>query len=274
MRYFARNLVLAPGGTPNWPDVFEKLRQDDRVVHASEYLSRVVPNLKLGQRIAVIGAGQSAAEIFTDLANRPEHPKVDLILRARAVRPADDTPFVNEIFDAGQTDRFHALPADDRAVALHSLAATNYAVADIELIERMYEMLYEQDVRGQDQLKLRPETKVRVAERTGDQVRLHLTGPAADQIEPYDIVVLATGYCRMLEKSVLADLGPWQTAPVPGRDYRLPMSEGFQPAIFVQGYSEPTHGLSDTLLSILALRSDEIAQTLATLKRSTAMAAE
>ena len=273
-RHFARNLVLAPGGAPYWPDTFDAVQDNDRVIHACDYLSHVQPLLKPDQRIAVIGAGQSAAEIFADLSERAEQPQVDMILRARAIRPSDDTPFVNEVFDPNQTNRFHALHADERAAALRNLAATNYAVTDADLIAQIYDMLYEQDVRGHNRLALRSETKVFGAEARGDQIALRLSGPNGQHIETYDMVVLATGYRRALGGSVLANLSRWQTASTPRRDYRLPMSEGFGPAIFVQGYSEPTHGLSDTLLSVLALRSDEIAQSLGELATSSAMAAE
>lgn len=274
-RHLTRNIVLAPGGKPHWPDAFAPLQDSGRVIHACGYLSQVLPKLKPGQRIAVIGAGQSAAEVFADLAGRPELPQVDMILRGRAIKPSDDTPFVNEIFDPAQTDRFHELPAETRAQTLHSLAATNYAVTDADLIEHIYETLYAQDVRGDDRLGLLAETRVQDAQQVGAKVVLRLSGPTEQRIERYDLVVLGTGYRRALDQSVLAGLSPWQTAQEPDRDYRLPMKETFEPGIFVQGFSEPTHGLSDTLLSVLALRSDEIAQQLETLHgTASAIAAE
>ena len=49
-------------------------------------------------RIAVVGSGQSAAEAFIDLNDSYPSVKVDMILRASALKPADDSPFVNEIF--------------------------------------------------------------------------------------------------------------------------------------------------------------------------------
>ena len=274
-RHLARNVVLAPGGTAYWPTAFTALKDSEQVIHASGYLSRIIPKLKPGLRIAVIGAGQSAAEVFTDLSARVEQPKVDMILRGRAIKPSDDTPFVNEIFDPAQTDRFYGLSADVRAQTLHSLAATNYAVTDADLIEQIYEALYAQDVRGGDRLGLQAETEVQEAQQVGQQIKLRLSGASGHSVETYDFVVLGTGYRRALAESVLADLSPWQTAQEPDRDYRLPMNDAFEPAVIVQGFSEPTHGLSDTLLSVLALRSDEIAQQLEALYRSaSAIAAE
>jgi L-ornithine N5-oxygenase len=122
---------------------------------------------------------------------------------------------------------------------------------------------------------LQAETEVQEAQQVGQQIKLRLSGASGHSVETYDFVVLGTGYRRALAETVLADLSPWQTAQEPDRDYRLPMNDAFEPAVIVQGFSEPTHGLSDTLLSVLALRSDEIAQQLEALYRSaSAIAAE
>lgn len=42
------------------------------------------------------------------------------------------------------------------------------------------------------------------------------------------------------------------------RDYGVIGPRDFRPMVFLQGACETTHGLSDTLLSITAVRSDEI----------------
>ena len=44
------------------------------------------------RQIAVIGAGQSATEIFLDLHGHPNTPEVDMIMRGRAMHPSDDSP--------------------------------------------------------------------------------------------------------------------------------------------------------------------------------------
>lgn len=259
--YRTRSLVLAPGGQPHWPDVFHAVQGTPRVIHAQEYLSAATARIKPGMRVAVIGGGQSAAEIFADLAHRPQVAAVQLILRGRALMPSDDTPFVNEIFDPGQTEVFHAKPEDDRQRILQGLAATNYAVVDGDLIEQIYEMLYEQDVRGDDRLLLSAETQIQAVAASDRSVTLHMSGPDGAVAADFDLVILATGYRRDLDDTMLKSLTPWRKGP-PDRDYRLPMADHFEPAIFVQGFSEATHGLSDTLLSVLPFRSEEIARAL------------
>src|SRR5690606_9673296 len=56
-----RNLAVSIGGAPNIPECFQPLQDDSRVFHSSRYLSTIA-KLDNAQRIAVIGAGQSAAE--------------------------------------------------------------------------------------------------------------------------------------------------------------------------------------------------------------------
>lgn len=263
VRRRARNIVLAPGGQPFWPAEFASLRHGGAVTHSNDYLAERGTRLRPGMSVAVIGGGQSAAEIFADLAQSPALPKVDLILRGYALRPSDDTPFVNEVFDPEQTAAFQTKSAAHRAAVLKDLAATNYAVADADLIAQLYGFFYEQEVEGGARLGLHRETGVSTVRAEGGAVRLGLAGPAGERSARYDWVVLATGYRRDLSATAMADLAPWIEDMVPGHDYRLKTRPGFAPGLFVQGFSEPTHGLSDTLLSVLALRSDEIARSLA-----------
>lgn len=275
-RHRARNLVIAPGGRPRYPDVFAAHRNDPRLTHSNDYMKCVVGDLRPNMRIAIIGGGQSGAEIFADLADRPEASKVDLILRSRALRPSDDSPFVNEIFDPNQIDQFHGLSEAPRRAALRELMTTNYSVVDEDLIQQIYDMLYEQSVQGHDRLSV--EAQMSPLDLTPSEAGMQLTldGITGTQTRVYDHIILATGYTRLVDETMLHGINQFCTGECPGRDYRLPMTDAFLPSIFVQGYSEPTHGLSDTLLSVLALRSQEIVDAVSTrvLAQKTAHAAE
>jgi len=76
------------------------------------------------------------------------------------------------------------------------------------------------------------------------------------------VVVAATGYRRDDHRRLLGELGPYLGDFTVGRDYRLETRDDFLPGIWLQGGCEATHGLSDTLLSILATRSAEICASL------------
>ncbi|NIZ12303.1 lysine N(6)-hydroxylase/L-ornithine N(5)-oxygenase family protein [Phaeobacter sp. HF9A] len=263
-RRLTRDLVLAIGGKPSVPEVFAEVQHLLEVVHSSAYLSTVKPRLAAAKRplkVAVIGSGQSGAEIFYDLANDPTRPEVDFIFRSHALKPSDDSPFVNEIFNADFTSYVYRQPAPQRRALMEEYANTNYSVVDGDLIAQIYGLFYEQDVTGGDAYGLLRSTRVSAAEASDGKIRLMLC-PAdggGPESRDYDLVVLATGYQRRLGETLLAGLHDHITGAETGRTYQIGTAEGFSPRIFLQGYCEDTHGLSDTLLSVLAVRVDEIA---------------
>lgn len=258
-----RNLVVGIGGTPNVPDDFRSLRDDVRVFHSSTYLKDIARH-PCARRIAVIGAGQSAAEIFMDLQGRPHQPQVDLIMRARAIRPSDDSPFVNEVFNVDFTDYMYSRPNDERAALLEEFSQTNYAVADLELIQQIFKVLYLQKVARIDRLRILPQHDVRSVQATPDGIVLSLLDRDAhhESSARYDAVVLATGFQRESYKDLLKPVASYLGDFNVDRNYRLQATPDFLPGIFLQGACEDSHGLSDTLLSVTSVRTGEICSAL------------
>jgi L-ornithine N5-oxygenase len=88
----ARHVVIAVGGKPKIPRNFP---HDPRIMHSSAYCTTLPALLKdhsKAYHIAVVGSGQSAAEIFHDLQLRYPNSKTTLIMRDSALRPSDDSP--------------------------------------------------------------------------------------------------------------------------------------------------------------------------------------
>ena len=88
----ARHVVIALGGSPKIPQVLTPL--EDKVVHSSQYL-KVFPRdapIDKSLHIAIIGAGQSAAEIYEDLTSRLPEATIRLFFADNALRPSDDSP--------------------------------------------------------------------------------------------------------------------------------------------------------------------------------------
>ncbi|MHC2017300.1 lysine N(6)-hydroxylase/L-ornithine N(5)-oxygenase family protein [Methylobacterium sp. CM6247] len=264
-----RAVILATGGEPRILPVFEELQSSARVFHSSRYLSRIdgvpLPEASTRRpRIAVIGAGQTAAELFLDLQSRIPDADIAMIFRGQALKPADDSPFVNEIFNPGFTDFVYGQPEAHRRAIIDEFRGTNYSVIDTDLLTRIFDLLYQQKVSGEHRHALRPRTTVVGASEQAGEIVLETLDAATGLTtrESYDTVILATGYRRDRLETMMPALTPHLTDGAIGRDYRLATRPGFEPAIYVQGFSEPTHGLSDTLLSILVMRGHEIAQSL------------
>lgn len=260
----ARNLVVGLGGTAHIPDMFRPLREDGRVFHSSSYLQGIARRGN-GGRIAVVGAGQSAAEIFMDLHGRPGEACLDLIIRDRSIRPSDDSPFVNEIFNAEFTDYVYSRPDEERHALLQEFRHTNYAAPDPELIMQIFKVFYEQKVSGVQRHRLLRRHHLRGVHADGDGIHLTMCDmhTRREATVRYDTVVLATGYEREQHKALLAPLAPYLGDFSVDRPYRLKSTPDFKPAIFLQGACEATHGLSDTLLSVTSIRTGEIGDALA-----------
>lgn len=88
-----RNVLFATGGQPSLPQGFPQ--RHPRVIHSSQY-AKVVPQLlrdtSAPYRVAVLGAGQSAAEIFSNIQKMYPNSETRLIMRQEFLRPSDDSP--------------------------------------------------------------------------------------------------------------------------------------------------------------------------------------
>lgn len=145
-----RSVVVSAGGTPRVPPAFKALKDDGRVFHHSQYLARMAQQPCVegkAMRIAIIGGGQSAAEAFIDLNDSFASVQVDMILRGSALKPADDSPFVNEVFSPAFTDLVFQQVGAERERLVAEYQNTNYSVVDLDLIERIYGILPPESLR-------------------------------------------------------------------------------------------------------------------------------
>lgn len=216
----ARNVAIAVGGNANVPRAFESLyawppRDAQRaapVVHSSTFLPQMEqlgPLLHRREaegkhlRLAVVGGGQSAAEMLRYLHDRYPLADIDMVFRASALSPSDDSPFVNSAaFDPDASSQFWELPAAYRREVLREFKRTNYSVVNPTLLSELYDLVYDQTVdlpgppRGS--VRILPRTRVDAAEHTERGVRLHLASCMGDEAceADYDGVFLGTGFVR------------------------------------------------------------------------------
>ena len=93
LSFSAKNVIIAVGGQPKLPRVLQGIGEN--VVHSSQYLRAVPHKLPLSKpnaRVAVVGGGQSAAEIFDDLTSRFPQLNTTLYTTQFALKPSDDSP--------------------------------------------------------------------------------------------------------------------------------------------------------------------------------------
>jgi L-ornithine N5-oxygenase len=266
-----KNLILAIGGKPAFPEAVELINVKN-AIHSAHFL----PKLKEGfsdnhqkNRFLVVGSGQSAAEIFTHLMDNYPNSQVTATMRGYAYKPADETEFVNEIFSTSMVDTFYSAVDDNGKRLLEKHKDTNYSVVDPELIRDIYKRLYEQKVTQKSQHQVRNflELNTLVENDNGCQALFTHTMSKETVALGYDAVFLATGYERIEHHSLLNDLSDYLLMNTDAqfqvnRHYKVQTSSNFSAAVYLQGTNEHTHGLSDTLLSILAVRADEIVNSI------------
>lgn len=267
-RRTTRNLVIASGLVPRLPDGIERGK---RVWHSADLRERLGElDEREPLRFAVIGAGQSAAEVVSHLHTRFPVAKIHAILPQYGYRPADDTPFVNRVFDPAAVDEyFHASQtAKDGIFENHS--NTNYSVVDADLIAELYRRTYQESVTGRRRLFVLNMCRVAGLTTGADgrtQLRItQLTDGSSHRLD-IDVVVCATGYGQMDPEPLLGpvaelcrrdDIGRLRV----GRDYQVETADHVTAGIYLQGGIEHTHGISSSLLSNLAAKSDDITRSL------------
>lgn len=269
-RYRARNVVAATGGAPRIPP--DSQPPSGRVVHASQFLQaapRLFPDAAQPLHWLIAGDGQSAGEVALELLRRYPNATIEILARGYSLHASDSTPFVNQSFASQEAARFHAAPRARREAMLRDLRATNYGVVDGALLEELFRATYAAQLAGRNPLTVRGFARLdsardndadgRLAVRVADRVSGEVCEVACDG------VILATGYDRRLDPQVFAPLIPLirseaSGAPVTSPAGAVALTRPGAGRLYVQGLAEAAHGIGDTLLSMLAFRSGEIAR--------------
>lgn len=257
-----RDLVVGTGRDAHVPEVFRELPAD-RVIHSTQYSSRID---KLGRsdaplRPVVVGGAQSAAEMFMALHSDFPNSTPTMIMRSIGLQNYQTSKFVNELFYSSFVDEFYGMSPDTRAQALDEMHVTNYAGLAPPFLDEIYSMLYQQKMLGSQRSRVQHLTDVVAARVIDDEVVLDLRDRKTGLTAPMacDLVFLGTGYDPNLP-ALVADLTErigLNTVDV-SRMYRVDLGDASTGAIYLQGVNEATHGISDSLISVLAHRSQDI----------------
>ena len=183
-------------------------------------------------------------------------------------------------------DDVYSRDSDIRAEGLALDRGTNYGVVRLELLEDIYSTLYsyriqyatEDDwpqrilthrtVKGMQDLdpKDGPGVRLIIENNSGNY---HAHQERKTETLDVDLVVVASGYQRNAHVGMLKGLEHLRPAGHDrwnvNRDYRVQLKDGTvspDAGVWLQGCNEDTHGLSDTLLSILATRGGEMVNSI------------
>ncbi|MTI33267.1 alcaligin biosynthesis protein [Cytophagales bacterium RKSG123] len=262
--YFTKKLVLGTGTTPHLPE-FLKNAHADHCLHSSDYLYRKEALLSKNS-ITIVGSGQSAAEIFLDLAREQKNHRFHLNWFSRPDRffPLEYSKLTLELTSPDYVDHFYHLPPHKREKIL-SAQNQLYKGINYDLINEIYDYLYQ---RSLDQEKipisLRPCSELFKVEATPGQateLNLHFRHTQLERnfTEPTDALISCTGYKASIPKFIapIQEQIRWDTKGRYDvhRNYAID-HEG--KSIFVQNGELHTHGFVTPDLGMGAQRSASI----------------
>lgn len=265
----ARNLALGVGLTPALPAFVDRLRPG-----AAFHSSRAAFELDrcAGKRVAVIGGGQSGAEIVLNLLNRdadaPAH--IDWISMRPNFLPLDETPFTNELFTPPYVASFRSLPEARRGATVErdKLAGDGASAETLSAIYRRLYVLRHLEPGGPS-ADLLPQREVINVEPMDNGCQLVIRNGMDGQmdIRCADMLVLATGYRYELPQCLASlanriDLDR-SGRPRPGPDFSVGWDGPANTRIFVLNAGLLSHGIAEPQLSLMAWRSAVIANALA-----------
>ncbi|TVT61270.1 L-lysine 6-monooxygenase [Amycolatopsis rhizosphaerae] len=261
----ADNVVVGVGTQP-WVPEPARGKLGGTQFHVADYVAK--SRELAGKRVAVVGGGQSGAEVFLDLISRPpaELPRrATWISRRRNYFPIDDSPFTNEYYMPSYSDYFFELERSTRIAlnAQHVLTSDGISESTLrEIYQRCYARRF---VDGSpDLFALLPNRNVTDVRADRGGWDLTVTGnddPGLVEHVEVDHVVWATGF-----RSAATDF----LAPVEhrlareGDEYRVDRDFAIEwdgprnRSVFLQNGARGQRGLADPNLSLMAWRSQRI----------------
>ena len=257
----AADLVVGSGRDPHIPAELLKLPRD-RVIHSIEYSQRIAGlNPDTPHRVVVVGAAQSAAEMLWDVYQRMPNAQCTMIMRQPGLDYYQTSKFTNELYFPSFTDTFFDASAEVRERVLAKMRQTNYAGVTPDMLGTLYRQMYMERLTGKQRLSMVTMADLIDARMDDGEVVLTLQnnlrgGP--DEIR-CDLVLTGTGFNPDVPAIVRhAAHAAGVEEVVVTRNYRLLTPPSVTAGCYLQGTNEATHGIADSLISVIAVRAGEI----------------
>lgn len=254
-------LILGTGTQPYIPSFIPK--DDSRVIHTSSYLYRKEELLAQGKKIAIIGSGQSSAEVFYDLLqNRNEETQLGWYSRPDRFFPMEYSKLTLELTSPDYVEYFYNRSESARKTILSKQQA-QFKGINYDLINDIYDFIYDLNIDNADpNLKIIPNSQLnRVDNSNQDFISLEFT--QLEQEVPYDqeadYLILGTGY-RYHEPAFLQNIQDRIKRDSSGlfdvnRNYSIDHNGG---EIYVLHAEVHTHSYISTDLGMAAYRNSYI----------------
>ncbi|WP_044205828.1 lysine N(6)-hydroxylase/L-ornithine N(5)-oxygenase family protein [Flammeovirga sp. OC4] len=192
--YRCKKVVLGTGTSPYIPDALKGI--GEKAIHSASYLKNKA-ELQKKKAITVVGSGQSAAEIFSDLLEEVDAYGYQLnwITRSHRFFPMEYTKLTLEMTSPEYVDYFYELPLAKREALLQEQKHL-YKGINSDLINGIFDTIYAKKLMNDVDINLRTNSTVTASTITDDKVQLEVFQNEEEKYYQHDTeaVVMATGY--------------------------------------------------------------------------------
>jgi lysine N6-hydroxylase len=265
---FTKNLVIGIGNKPFVPGCCKKFL-GNKVFHGINYLNKQVKTKDA--RIAIIGGGQSGAEIFSHILGKEnEGPsKIHWISKRENLLPMDDSSFANEWYMPSYVKNFYDLDHKTKVDLLKKQKLSSDGI-HFNLLKKIYQRIYELEFL----MGVPPFWNLAMSH---EMVNINMNSDKSYQITvknnlnktsrqiDVDYVILCTGF-----QNHVPDFVSGLDHRIQLEDKKFVVNEDFSVEwdgpqankIYVQNNAINFMGISDPNLSLMAWRSSVIANSL------------
>lgn len=266
-----RDLVIGAGRDAFVPEEFATIPREN-IIHSTEFTTRAAgldPNA--AHRIVVIGGAQSAAEMLWSSHQGFPNAQCTMVMRSIGLNGYESSKFTNELFYPSFVDEFNEARPEAREQLLREMHRTNYSGLAPAMLDNLYRTMYLEKLTGTERLAMITMAEVVGARMDGEEVVLTLVDrkSAVSRELRCDVVMLGTGFAKempRMTRNLAAAVGA-ETFSV-DRNYRMLLPPSVTARVYLQGVNESTHGIADSLISVLAIRSGEIVADLLSSRQS------
>ncbi|MDO6686348.1 MULTISPECIES: lysine N(6)-hydroxylase/L-ornithine N(5)-oxygenase family protein [unclassified Agarivorans] len=262
--YQSKHLVVGTGMQPQVPTFCEP-HISNTCFHASE-LGLRKPNLT-GKRVAIIGGGQTGADVFQHLFDKTfgEVADINWISRRSNIEALDESCFTDQYFMPDYVDGFYHLAQTTKNSEVSRQKLTSDGITN-DCLQGIYQRLYHDRyvLNNPSWWSIQPNRTLISLAHNENGYKLHLEhGLTHDNTQiNADVVILCTGYRRALPSCLtkLASQIPLNSQGLPELcpDFSVKWPAANNNRIYMVNAGIHSHGIAEPQLSLATWRAAKI----------------
>ncbi|MCE3268551.1 MAG: lysine N6-hydroxylase/L-ornithine N5-oxygenase family protein [Burkholderiales bacterium] len=277
--YCTKIVIMATGRSLFVPEVFNNI-PENKLITINNFISKISElHRELEYKFAVVGASQSAAEIFLKLADTFYNSNVHSYIRKFSFVVRDSSPFSYEVFLPEFIDEYYK--ADDKTkISLNNhLRRTNYSSADIEVLDKINIKMYEESLSNNYRIEIKRNSEILETSYNGKNITIKSRNTVNNSIHvlDYDFVIVCTGFRDLgknedkeylpplLEKfasKLVLNYDKESMTRYISEDYEL-YFDGINKPVYLNGLCETSHGMGDAgSFGLISIRVNKIMNSL------------